>query len=175
MHPSKRLMWFMALAAVVTLTAACSGQPADEPPNEEPAPAAEAAPAADAAPEPEPAPVPEPLPEEPAEPAAPQLQGEIVEIGEAEMDWFNAATREVPGKYYWVVQLRNDTMQVLDITVVFQFLDENDGVIKTDRKTVRLQPAGPGTFRVEDEMQRDDARAVVGYTYSWDWAIVSDQ
>lgn len=169
MHPSKRTMWFMALATVVIFTAACSGQPADEPPAEEPAPTAETAPAAETTPEPA------PMPEEPPEPAAPQLQGEIVEIGDAEMDWFNAATREVPGRYYWVVQLRNDTTQVLDITVVFEFLDENDRVIKTDRKTVRLQPAGPGTFRVEDEMQRDDAFSVVGYTYSWDWAIVSDQ
>ena len=91
------------------------------------------------------------------------------------MDWFNPATREVPGKYFWVVQLRNDTTQVLDITVIFQFLNADEDVIKTDRKTVRLQPAGNGTFRVEDEMQRDDARAVDSYTYSWDWTIVSDQ
>lgn len=174
MHPSKRVMWFMALAAMVTLTAACAGQPADETPNEEPAPAAEATPAVETAPEPEPEPVPEP--EEPPEPEAPQLQGEIVEIESAhDMDWFNAATREVPGRYYWVVQLRNDTTQVLDITVIFQFLNADEDVIKTDRKTVRLQPAGNGTFRVEDEMQRDDARAVDSYTYSWDWTIVSDQ
>ncbi len=170
MHPSKRVMWFMALAAVVTLTAACAGQPADETPNEEPA--AEPAPAVETAPEPEPV----PEPEEPPEPEAPQLQGEIVEIESAhDMDWFNPATREVPGKYFWVVQLRNDTTQVLDITVIFQFLNADEDVIKTDRKTVRLQPAGNGTFRVEDEMQRDDARAVDSYTYYWDWTIVSDQ
>ncbi len=174
MHPSKRLMWFMALASVVTLTAACAGQPADETPNEEPA--AEAAPVAETAPEPVPEPMPEPMPEEPPAPEVQVLKGEIVEIEAAhDMDWTTAATRQVPGKYFWVVQLRNDTTQVLDITVIFQFLDENDGVIKTDRKTVRLQPAGNGTFRVEDEMQRDEARSVDSYSYYWDWAIVSDQ
>lgn len=174
MHPSRRLMWYMTLAAVVTLTAACAGQPAEEPPNAEPTPAKEAPLVAETAPEPEP--VPEPLPEEPPEPAAPQLQGEIVEIEEAaDFDWLNAATREVPGRYYWVVELRNDTMQVLDITVIFQFLDENEDVIKTDRKTVRVQPAGLGTFRFEDEMQRDEARSVSFTSYYWDWAIVSDQ
>ncbi len=173
MHPSKRLMWFMALAAVVTLSTACAGQPADETPNEAPAPA-EVAPTAETAPEPEP--VPEPLPEEPPEPAAPPLEGEIVEIeSAADFDWLNAATREVPGRYYWVVQLRNDTTQVLDITVIFQFLNGDEAVIKTDRKTVRVQPAGTETFRVEGEMQRDEARSVDFTSYYWDFAIVSDQ
>jgi len=167
MHPSKRFMWFMALVAVIAVTAACGGQPAEEP-VEEPAPAEEPAPVAEV--------VPEPMPEEPVEPLAPVLQGVIVEIeDEHEMVWTTGATREVPGEYFWVVQLRNDTTQVLDITVRFEFLNENDGVIKTDRKTERLQPAGLGTFRVEGEMERDDARAVINYTYSWDWTVVNDR
>ena len=86
--------------------------------------------------------------------------------------WTTAATREVPGQYYWLVQLRNDTTQTLDITVNFDFLDENDGVVKTDRKTERLQPAETRIFRVEGEMNRDQARAVLGYSYVWDWEIV---
>jgi len=169
MHPSKRLMWLVATVAVIALTAACGSQPAEQTPAEQPAATEE--PAA-AAPEAAPEPVPEMEPEAPAEPAQPQLTGNIVEVGEGEMDWFNAATRDTPGRYYWQVQLRNDTTQTLDLTVTFQFVDENDGVVKTDRKTVRVAPAETGTFRVEDEMQRDQARSVAGYVYSWDWKIV---
>lgn len=170
MQPSKRLMWLVSMVAAVALTAACGGQPAEQAPAEQPAASEEPAPAAEAAPEPEP----EMMPEE-TEPAQPQLQGNIVEVGEAEMDWFNAATRETPGRYYWQVQLRNDTTQTLDITVTFQFVNENDEVVKTDRTTVRVQPAETGTFRVEDEMQRDQARAVASYVYSWDWKIVENE
>ena len=54
----------------------------------------------------------------------------------------------------------------------FQFLNEEDGVVKTDRKTMQLPPAGTEIFRVEGEMNRDDARAVISYTYTWDWEIV---
>lgn len=171
MHPSKRLMWLVAAVAVIAVTAACGSQPAEQTPAEQPAATEEPAAAApEAAPEPEPAP--EMTPEEPVAPAQPQLQGNIVEVGEGEMDWFNAPTREIPGRYYWQVQLRNDTTQTLDITVTFQFVDENDAVVKTDTKTVRVQPAETGTFRVEDEMERDQARSVAGYIYSWDWKIV---
>jgi hypothetical protein len=88
------------------------------------------------------------------------------------MVWLTAATREVPAKYYWVVSLRNDTTQTLNITVNFQFLNEEDGVVKTDRETMQLPPAGTEIFRVEGEMNRDDARAVISYTYTWDWEIV---
>ncbi len=170
MYPRKRLISFLALAVLVTLVAACGGQAADPPAEEAPAPE-ETAPPAEAAPEP--AVEPEPIPEEPQEPAAPPLTGNIVEIEEAQdFDWFNAATREVPGRYYWEVRLRNDTTQTLDITVKFDFLDEQDGIIKTDRKTERLQPAEAKTFRFEDEMNRDQSRAVVNYSYVWDWEIV---
>jgi hypothetical protein len=169
MHPRKRWTWFVLLVAAVALSAACGGQPetAEE---AAPAPAAEeTAPAAEVAPEPEP----EPIAEEPVEQAPPQLTGNIVEIESAhDFGWTNAATREVPGKYYWVVQLRNDTTQTLDITVKFDFLNESDAIIKTDRVTVRMQPAENGTFRGEGEMARDNARAVASYSYLWDWVIV---
>ena len=170
MHPRKRWIWFVALVTAAALSAACGGQAADTAEEQAPAPAVEEqAPAAEVAPAPEP----EPMPEEPAAPAAPQLQGTIVEEAEAhEMVWLTAATREVPAKYYWVVRLRNDTTQTLNITVNFQFLDEEDGVVKTDRKTMQLPPAGAENFRVEGEMGRDDARAVISYTYTWDWEIV---
>jgi hypothetical protein len=163
-------MWLVALAAVVAVTAACGGQPAEETPAEEPAPAEEAAPEPEATPTTMPAAVPEETPEpEPQQ----QLMGTIVEIeSEHDMGWNSAATREQPGEYYWVVQLRNDTTQTLDITVTFQFLDDQDNVIKTDRETVRVDPAGIGNFRVTGEMERDNARAVASYTYSWDWDIV---
>ncbi len=167
MHPRKRWTWFLALATALTLIAACGGQ-TPEPPAEEETPAVteETPPAAEMEPEPE------PLPEEPTEPAPPQLQGNIVEIGEAEMVWLTPATRETPATYYWLVRLRNDTTQTLDITVTFEFLNEQDGVVKTDRSTQRIQPAGEGEFRVEGEMGREDSLAVVSYTYSWDWNII---
>lgn len=169
MHPSKRWMSMIAAVALVALTAACGGQPANEPaPAEEPAPAATTP--EPAATTPAPAAVPEP---EPAAPQQPQLTGNIVEVGDGAMDWFNAARREVPGRYWWEVNLRNDTTQTLDITVTFQFLDADDGMVKTDRKTVRMQPAETGKFRVEGEMELDLARSVAGYTYSWDWEIVT--
>lgn len=167
MHPSKRFLWFFALAAIIAVTAACGGA-AEEAPMEEATPAEEEAPA----PEPEETPPPVMEEPEPEEPAAPTLTGDIVEVGEGAMDWYNAATREEPGRYWWQVQLRNDTTQTLDLTVTWQFLDENDGEIKTDRETVRVSPADTGTFRGEGELERDAARSVAGYTYYWDWEIV---
>ncbi|MGD8328761.1 MAG: hypothetical protein PVJ49_04945 [Acidobacteriota bacterium] len=169
MHSSKRLMWLVAAVALIALTAACGGQPAEETPAEQPAATEEPAAAApEAAPEPEP----EMTPEEPAAPAQPQLQGNIVEVGEGEFTWLNAATRETPGRYTWKVQLRNDTTQTLDITVTWQFLDENENTIKTDRETVRVEPAATGSFEGQGEMERDAARSVAFTSYSWDWKIV---
>ncbi len=167
MHTRKRLVSSLTLIAVIALTAACGGA-AEEP-------VAEAPPAAEPAPiTPEAAPVPEPVPEpvEPAAPAEPQLEGDIVEVGEGEFAWTTAASREVPGKYYWEVRLRNDTTQTLDITVTYEFTNAEGQLIKTDRSTVRISPAETGTFRVEDEMNRDDSRAVEFTTYSWSWEIV---
>ena len=169
MHTRNRLVWSLALTTIIALTVACGGgaeEPAENtPPAEEPTTVSETSPE------------PEPLlePEQPAAPAEPQLEGAIVDISseDPQMDWTTAASREVPGEYYWVVQLRNDTTQTLDITVTFEFLDENEDVVKTDRSTERISPAASGTFRVEGQMNRDDSRSVDGYTYTWGWEIVT--
>ena len=168
MHTRNRLVWSLALATIIALGVACGGgaeEPAENTPDaNEPAAVSETSPE------------PEPMleAEQPAAPAEPQLEGAIVEIEEAhDMAWTTAASREVPGEYYWVVQLRNDTTQTLDITVTFEFLDENSSVVKTDRSTERVSPAASGTFRVEGQMNRDDSRSVDGYTYTWAWEIVT--
>ncbi len=168
MHTRNRLVWSLALATIIALGVACGGG-AEEPAANTPD-ANEAAVVSETSPEPEPM----LEAEQPAAPAEPQLEGAIVEIEEAhDMAWTTAASREVPGEYYWVVQLRNDTTQTLDITVTFEFLDENGGVVKTDRSTERISPAAAGTFRVEGQMNRDDSRSVDGYTYTWAWDIVT--
>ena len=163
MHTRKRLVWFLALTTVVAFSAACGG--AAEEPAEAPAPVEEPEPVA------EPAPV-EPEPEPEPQQQQVTLVGDIVEVGEGEMDWLRAASRDEPGRYYWQVQLRNDTTATLDLTVTWEFLDENEEVVKSDNTTVRVAPAETGTFRLEGDMVRDDYWRVAGYTYSWDWAIV---
>lgn len=178
MHRRTRCTGFVALAASAVLTLACGGQAADQPPagNQ---PAGKAEPATEATP----APAPEATTDEPAEPAQPaapaqpQLTGNIVDLEhQPPLEWLSAATRENPGKYRWTVELRNDTTQTLDITVRFDFLDEAEKVIKTDRKTVRVAPADTATVTNEGEMPRDQARAVVYTSYTWeDWKIVSSE
>ena len=168
MHTRNRLVWSLALTTIIALTVACGG--GAEEPAENTLPAEEPTAVSETSPEPDPM----LEPEQPAAPAEPQLEGAIVEMEEAhDMAWTTAASREVPGEYYWVVQLRNDTTQTLDITVTFEFLDENGGVVKTDRSTERISPAASGTFRVEGQMNRDDSRSVDGYTYTWSWEIVT--
>jgi hypothetical protein len=168
MYTRNRLVWSLALATIIALGVACGG--GAEEPAENTADANESAAVSETSPAPEPM----PEAEQPAAPTEPQLEGAIVEIEEAhEMAWTTAASREVPGEYYWVVELRNDTTQTLDITVTFEFLDENGGEVKTDRSTERISPAASGTFRVEGQMNRDDSRSVDGYTYTWAWNIVT--
>ena len=168
MYTRNRLVWSLALATIIALGVAWGG--GAEEPAENTADANESAAVSETSPAPEPM----PEAEQPAAPTEPQLEGAIVEIEEAhEMAWTTAASREVPGEYYWVVELRNDTTQTLDITVTFEFLDENGGEVKTDRSTERISPAASGTFRVEGQMNRDDSRSVDGYTYTWAWNIVT--
>lgn len=166
MQPRNNWIWFIALVTVVSMTAACGG--ASEEPADEPAAAAE--PAAEPTPEPV-APMPEPEPE-PAEPAAPQLEGNILTSGE-DFDWISVTDRNSPATYYWTVSVNNDTTQTLDITVKFDFVDENDSIVKSESKTIRLQPAAQQTVREESEMSYQDALKVVGFVSELnDWKIV---
>ena len=172
MHTRKRLVWFLALTTIIALTAACGGA-TEEPVVEEAPPAEEPAAAPETTPEPTEAPAPV---QQPAEPPEQAIVGDIVEIpigdDEMQMDWLTAASREVPGRYYWIVRLRNDTTSTLNLTVIFDFVNDEDEVIKTDRSTQRVSPAETAQYRVEGEMNRDDSRAVAGYTYTWTWEIV---
>jgi len=166
MLPRKRLIWFLALFAVVALTVACGGAA------EEPAPTPEEA--ATPAPEETPEPViePEPVPEEPTEPEQPQLQGNIV-TSEENFDWIEGGNRTTPSTYYWTVKVNNDTTQNLDITIKFDIVDETDAIVKSESKTIRLAPAGETVVREEAEMSYADALRVAGFqAYVSNWSIV---
>ena len=164
MLPRKRLIWFLALTAVVAFTVACGGA-AEEPaetPEETAAPAPEVAP--------EPVVEPEPEPEEPE----PQLQGNIVTSEEGH-EWISGGNRTTPATYFWTVKVNNDTTQTLDITVKFDIVDENDGIVKSETKTVRLAPAEESIIREENEMPYADALRVAGFqAYVGNWAIVEN-
>ena len=164
MQPRKNWIWFLAFATVVSMAAACGGR-AEEP----------AAPAADAAPAAEPVVAePEPMPEpEPQAPPEPLLEGEIVDSAD-NFAWLTSGGRNEDATYFWTLDLRNDTTQTLDIMVSFQFVDANDSVVKTETKTVRLDPAGSTSIREEGGMSHEDSLKVEGYTYTYDWTIVQD-
>ena len=170
MQPRKNWFWFIALVTVVSMAGACGGA-AEEPPE---APAPEAAePAPEATPEPAPMPEPEPEPE-PEEPALPQLERNILTSGE-EFDWISVTDRNSPATYYWTVNVNNDTTQTLDITVKFDFVDDNDNVVKSESKTIRLAPAAQQTIREEGEMSYQDALKVFGFVSQLnDWKIVGN-
>lgn len=163
-----RLIGFLALGVVVALTVACGGQAAEPPTNNAAAPAAQA-PANEQAPAA--AVEPEPMPAE-TQPDQPALEGNILTSGE-DFQWISVTTRRAPATYYWTMTVTNDTTQTLDITVRFDFLDENDGIVKTHTKTVRISPAGETTIREEDSMPYTEAVKVVGFQAAWaTWKIV---
>ena len=168
MLPRKRLIWFLALTVVVALTAACGGA-AEEPaetPEETTAPAPEA--------NPEPAIEPEPVPEEPTEPEQPQLQGNIV-TSEEFHDWISVTNSSSPATYYWEVKVNNDTTQTLNITIKFDIVDENDAIVKSETKTIRLAPAEEQKLHEEGEMSYQDALRVMGFqAYVSNWSIVEN-
>ncbi len=161
MQPRNNWIWFIALVIVVSMAGACGG--AAEEPAEAPAPEP-------VEPTPEPAPMPEPEPE-PAEPAAPELAGNIVDSGDF-FDWLTSGSRTEDATYYWTLSLTNDTTQILDITVTFQFLDDAEDVVKTEIQTVRLSPAASTDIREEGSMSHEDSLKVYGYTYTYDWKII---
>jgi hypothetical protein len=149
-----RLMALLMLLAFVPFIAACGAteepaeQPAEETPAEQPA---EEAPAEEM-----------PAEEMPAEdaPQEPQLVGNINLSGE-NFEW--GATTSDSAEYTWTVRVANDTTAQLDITVRFEFLDDSDGVVKTETATVRLQPAASTTIREGGSMSFDDANRVYSF------------
>lgn len=165
MSDRTRRFTLMAILLLVPFAVACGA--AEQPAVQEPAPA----------PEPEapaPAPVPEPAAEpEPTEPVAqqPQLVGTVTLSGES-FDW--GETDNENANYTWNVRIANDTTAQLDITVRFQFLDDNDQVIKTETKTVRLQPATSTTVRENGRMGYAQANRVYSFSAAYDYQIVSD-
>lgn len=161
MQLRKSLTVLIAVLAVLTFVAACGGgQPAEEPAEE---------PTETPAAEPEPAVEPEP---EPEEPEGPQLVGNI-NLSEDYFEWGEVTDRSLPAAYTWTVHVANDTTQTLDITVRFDFLDDEDGVVRTERATVRLAPAETTTINEAGSMSWDEANRVVGYaTQVENWTII---
>jgi len=162
-----RLMTLLALLALAPFIAACGA--AEEPAAEQPA---EEAPAEQPAAEmpSEEMPAEEMTPAEPEGPQEPQLVGNITLSGE-NFDW-GETTSEAAG-YNWTVRVANDTTATLDITVRFQFLDDNDSVIKTETATVRLQPAASATVRERGSMPYDNANRVYSFAATYDYEIVT--
>lgn len=167
MQPSKRFIRFVAIIALGSLMVACGGAA------EAPAPEA-AEPEVTPAAEPEAAPVVvEPEPEEPQAPPEPQLEGNIF-LTNDDFGWLTPGSRTEPATYWWTLRVTNDTTQNLNITVRFEFLDDDDRVVKAELKTVRLAPAANTVVREEGEMSREDSLKFAAYSYSFEWAIASN-
>lgn len=156
--------WLIAILLAVPLAVACGGaveEPAAD--NAAEAPAFEPAPAV----EPEPV---EPAEPEPAEPTVPALVGEIRVSGE-NFEW--GKTNTETAAYTWTARVTNDTTATLDITVRFEFLDENDAVVKAETKTVRLEPAANRSLRESGSMNYDQANRVYSFRAVTDWAPIN--
>ncbi|MFQ5743818.1 MAG: hypothetical protein ACE5HV_09550, partial [Acidobacteriota bacterium] len=165
----KRLSFSAAIVALVSALAACAAQPAEAPASKtSPEPVAAAA-------EPAPAPVPQEPAEPQAEPQAPQqpeLVGDI-RLSDENFDWGQITDRSSPAPYTWTVRVTNDTTQTLDITVKFDFLDDNDRIIKTERKTIRLAPAEKKKINENGTMKYEDANRVYSFQATYEqWKIV---
>jgi hypothetical protein len=160
-------MTLLAMLALVPFLAACGA--AEEPAPEQPV----EAPVEQPAEQPAETPAEEmPAEEMPAEegPQEPQLVGNITLSGE-NFEW--GETTSDSAEYNWTVRVANDTTATLDITVRFQFLDDSDGVVKTETATVRLQPAASTTIREGGSMSFDDANRVYSFAATYDYAIVT--
>jgi len=169
MEWKRRLSLSLAVLALIVAIAACGGQPAEEPAAEEPA-AEEPAAEDPAATEPE-TPAPVTPAEEPAsdEPQEPELVGEI-NISDYNLEWGEPTAEEAP--YEWWVTVQNDTTQTLDITVMFDVLDANGEVVKSERGSIRLDPAERGTIREPGTMAYDNANRVSEFAVDYEWEIV---
>jgi hypothetical protein len=165
MRFNKNIFLLFALVALLAVVSACGGgEPAEEPTEE---------PTEETAPAPEPEPVVEPEPE-PAEPQGPQLEGNI-DLTNEDFQWGEVTDRSQPAPYTWTVAVANDTTQTLDITVRFDFLDDSDSVVKTERTVVRLAPAESTTVEEPGTMGWDEANRV--YTFAVqveNWTIIEN-
>ncbi len=156
-----RLAMMLALMLALPFAAACGA--AEEPAAETP----------EAPPEPTPDPVETPPVEEPEpqEPAVPELVGNIVLSGD-NFEWGDFGAGQ-PAPYTWTVRINNDTTATLSIRVSFQFLDDDDQVLKTERTTIRLDPAAGRTIREAGTMPYDDALKVIGFLADYTYDIVT--
>ena len=157
----KNFVLLFALVALLAVLGACGGGEPTEEPAEEPAPVAE------------PEPVIEPEPE-PQEPEGPQLVGSIT-LTDEDFQWGEVTDRTLPAPYTWTVAVTNDTTQTLDITVRFDFLDDDDSVVKTERTVVRLAAADRATVNEPGTMGWDEANRV--YTFAVqveNWTIIEN-
>jgi len=163
----KNIALLSTLVALLLVVNACGGgEPAGNPAAE---PTEEAAPVA----EPEPVVEPEPEPE-PQEPEGPQLAGSI-DLTEENFEWGEVTDRSQPAPYSWTVAVANDTTQTLDITVRFDFLDDSDSVVKTERTVVRLAPAQRATVNEPGTMGWDEANRVNGFAVQVEnWTIIEN-
>lgn len=174
---ARRIRWtLMALALVAPLAiAACAAneEPAEVPAAEsaqEQAPAAEQ-PAGEETAAPAQTPAEETAaPAEQAAPQEPELVGEI-KVSDENFEW-GETTRE-RANYTWTAHVTNDTTATLDIIVRFEFLDEQDQVIKTESKTVRLAPAESTTVRESGSMSWDQANRVYSFRAVTDYRVVN--
>ena len=153
----------MMLVLVLALPFAAACGAAEEPAPEAPEAPVEQAPEPVAAP-----PVQEP---EPTPPAEPELVGDIVLSGD-DFTWGEFGAGQ-PAPYTWTVRINNDTTATLSIRVSFQFLDDDDQVLKTERTTIRLDPAAGRTIREAGTMPYDDALKVIGFVADYTYDIVT--
>ncbi|HJO05684.1 MAG TPA: hypothetical protein QGG47_17080 [Acidobacteriota bacterium] len=151
----------LALVLALPLAAACGT--AEEPAVETPEVPVEQPPVAVEEP-----PMEEP---EPPPPAEPELVGNIVLSGD-DFEWGEFGAGQ-PAPYTWTVRVDNDTTATLSIRVSFQFLDDDDQVLKTERTTIRLDPAAGRTIRENSTMPYDDALRVIGFVADYTYDIVT--
>lgn len=171
MPSTRQFLIALALLALLPFAAACGGQPAEE--AEEAAAdveeaTEEAAEAVEEAAEETAEAVEEAAEEAEEAVTGPQIEGEV-RLTNDDFDWTETTTETA--SYTWTARVTNDTTATLDITVTFEFLDNNDRVVKTERATRRLAPAESSTIRQDGSMPFDQANRVVGFRAYPDYEV----